>query len=220
MAFAYGWRHGELLGLRRRHVDLKRGTIRLDPGTTKNGKGQQVSMTQRVRTPLEACTLGKQPEQYVFTRKNGGPVRDFRWTWLLCVSCGLGALTCRDCGAKSIALGKCVACGSRKRFKYAGLIIHDFRRSAAKAWREAGTSESVIMEIAGWQTRSMFERCAIMGDRDRERAVRQLEASRIAQLEAAKGSPEPGAEATAPITAPIEQAGVAASIAAHTNNLQ
>ena len=58
------------------------------------------------------------------------------------------------------------------------------------------------MEMAGWQTRSMFERYAIVGDRDRERAVRQLEESRIAQLEAAKGSPEPRAGATAPYYGP------------------
>ncbi|HEX6822280.1 MAG TPA: tyrosine-type recombinase/integrase [Candidatus Sulfotelmatobacter sp.] len=187
VAFTYGWRHGELLGLRLRNVDLKRGTLRLEPGTTKNGQGRQVAMTQRVRNLLTACCCGKRPEQFVFTRANGQPVRDFRWTWrLLCVQCGLGTLTCCDCGVNSTELGKCKACKSRKRFKYSGLIIHDFRRSAAKAWREAGTPESVIMKMAGWETDSMFRRYAIVGERDREQAVQQLEAARAAQLEAAK----------------------------------
>jgi hypothetical protein len=95
-------------------------------------------------------------------------------------------------------------------------ITNYFRRSAAKAGREAGTSESVIMKMAGWQTRSMFERNTIMGDRDREQAVQQLEAARTAQREAAKVAPEPRTEATAP----IEQAGTAATVAPRTSNVQ
>ena len=35
----YGWRVTEVKGLRVRHVDLGANTIRLDPGTTKNGQG-------------------------------------------------------------------------------------------------------------------------------------------------------------------------------------
>jgi integrase len=35
--YSYGWRHEELLNLRTRQVDLLAGTIRLDPGMTKNG---------------------------------------------------------------------------------------------------------------------------------------------------------------------------------------
>jgi integrase len=36
LAYTYGWRRGELLGLRARQVNLHAGTIRLDAGTTKN----------------------------------------------------------------------------------------------------------------------------------------------------------------------------------------
>ncbi len=45
LAFTYGWRLGELLGLRVRQVDLAQQTIRLDVGSTKNGEGREVSMT-------------------------------------------------------------------------------------------------------------------------------------------------------------------------------
>ena len=42
----YGWRIGELIQLRVRQVDLLAKVIRLEPGTTKNSEGREVSMTQ------------------------------------------------------------------------------------------------------------------------------------------------------------------------------
>ena len=43
LAYTYGWRiRDEVLTLERRHVDLDAGTIRLDPGTTKNDDGRLV----------------------------------------------------------------------------------------------------------------------------------------------------------------------------------
>ena len=44
IAYTYGWRKSEILSLERRQFDLKAGTLRLDPGTTKNGEG-------RIRVP-------------------------------------------------------------------------------------------------------------------------------------------------------------------------
>lgn len=46
VTFAYltGWRiQSEVLKLQRRQVDLKAGTVRLDPGTTKNRQGWRSS---------------------------------------------------------------------------------------------------------------------------------------------------------------------------------
>lgn len=45
--YTYGWRVEELLDLQARQVDLLAGTIRIDPGTTKNDQGREVSMTKR-----------------------------------------------------------------------------------------------------------------------------------------------------------------------------
>ena len=42
LAYNYGWRRGELIGLRTRQVSLVNRTIRLDPGTTKNNEGREV----------------------------------------------------------------------------------------------------------------------------------------------------------------------------------
>jgi integrase len=43
----------------------------------------------------------------------------------------------------------------------AGRLVHDLRRSAARAFRRAGLSESDIMELCGWETPAMFRRYAI-----------------------------------------------------------
>jgi hypothetical protein len=64
-----------------RQVDLLAGTIRLDPGTTKNREGREVAMTTRVRALLQAACVGKQPTDAVLTRNNGQPVRDLRHAW-------------------------------------------------------------------------------------------------------------------------------------------
>lgn len=42
MEFAYltGWRIGEILPLQGRQVDFAAGTVRLEPGTTKNDEGR------------------------------------------------------------------------------------------------------------------------------------------------------------------------------------
>jgi len=178
LAFSYGWRKGELLTLRVRQVDIEARSIRLDPGSTKNREGREVAMTSRVATLLREAVRGKKPEDFVLTRKGGKPVKDFRKAWRdLCVRAGLGQWLCRAC-AKARAGKKC-DCGSR-RWKYAGLIIHDFRRSAAKALRAAGVAESVIMAAGGWKTAAMFRRYAIVSSADQRAAVEKLEAARAA----------------------------------------
>ena len=56
ITFAYitGWRiTSEVLPLQWRHVDLKAGEVRLDPGTTKNAEGRVFKMTAQLRKLLE-----------------------------------------------------------------------------------------------------------------------------------------------------------------------
>ena len=59
LAYSYGWRRAELLGLRVRQVDLRARTIRLDVGSTKNGEGREVAMTAKVAELLRQATAGK-----------------------------------------------------------------------------------------------------------------------------------------------------------------
>ena len=80
-ARTYAWRHQELIGLEVKQIDLAQRVIRLEPGTTKNGDGREVLMTETLFHLLSALTSGKGPDDPVFTRPDGSRVRDFRKTW-------------------------------------------------------------------------------------------------------------------------------------------
>jgi len=178
LAFSYGWRRSELLGLRVRQVNLPERTIRLDPGTTKNREGRQVEMTGRVAELLREAIRGKRQDDYVLTREGGGRVREFRRTWQnLCERAGLGRFECRRCQQPVAGGGKCKHCGAT-RPSYHGLIPHDMRRSAAKALRAAGVPESVVMAMGGWKTAAMFRRYAIVSSADQRAAIEMLERAR------------------------------------------
>ena len=91
VAYTYGWRRGEMLGLQVRQVDLHARTIRLDPGTTKNGEGREVVMTPEVEELMRAAIMKKKSTDCVFTRDDGKPIKDFRGAWRnLCVRSGTG----------------------------------------------------------------------------------------------------------------------------------
>ena len=183
----YGWRVSELTGMHVRQADLAQRTIRLEPGTTKNSEGREVVMTEAVYTLLSACVIGKGADDFVFTRKDGSAVRDFRTTWEnACVRAGVGTIVCARCSAPKESGQRCKdkKCKA-KHSKYTGLIFHDLRRTAARNLRRAGIAEGVIMKIGGWKTRSVFERYAIVSRTDIVDAMRMLQqtekASRMQQ---------------------------------------
>jgi integrase len=144
----YGWRISELLNLRVKQVNLLGRTIRLEPGTTKNKEGREVTLTETAYQLLARCVSGKNADDYVFTRRNGKRVRDFRGTWK------------NACSAAGVPV----------------LLFHDLRRTAARNLRRAGVAETVIMKVGGWRTRSVFERYAIVAQGDIADATRKLEA--------------------------------------------
>jgi integrase len=181
VAFNYGWRLGELTRLRVRQIDVAERTIRLEPGTTKNRKGRQVVMTSEVATLLAACVSGKGPDDFVFTREAGQPVRDFRDTWHACCiraqvsgQDGTSRYECVKCGAVTTT-AKCKTCGSRKRV-YRGTLFHDLRRTACRNLRRLGISETVSMKISGHRTSAIFKRYDIVSDEDIAEATARLDA--------------------------------------------
>ena len=93
-----------------------------------------------------------------------------------------GARTVGRCG-NSGGLGK----PHRAGLGLPGLLVHDLRRSAAKALRKAGVPESVIMATGGWKTASMFRRYAIVSSADQRDAMEKLELDRA--KDQAKNSP-------------------------------
>jgi integrase len=143
----YGWRVSELLSMHVNQLDVAQRVIRLEPGTTKNRDGREVLMTASVHKLLSALVHGKSPHDYVFTRANGKPVRDFRGTWQnACAHAGLPEL-----------------------------LFHDLRRTGARNLRRAGVAEGIIMKIGGWRTRSVFERYAIVSRSDMNDAILKLQ---------------------------------------------
>jgi integrase len=148
-AYSFGFRKGELLGLRVRQVDLLNRSIRLNAGETKSGDGRAVAMTQDVFTLLQACVAGKGSDDYVFTR-NGKPVAGFRKRW------------------KSLT----VAAGCP------GLLFHDLRRSAVRNMVRRGVPETVAMKISGHKTRAVFDRYNVTSESDLADAARKIEAGK------------------------------------------
>jgi hypothetical protein len=65
---------------------------------------------------LAACVEGKPPEDRVFTRGNGTPVRDFYDTWIkACSNASLGAMYSKQCGEQvaNQKLPQCPGCGRK-----------------------------------------------------------------------------------------------------------
>ncbi|MGD0598432.1 MAG: site-specific integrase [Terriglobales bacterium] len=153
VAYNFGWRKGELLALRVRQIDLTSSTIRLEVGSTKNGAGRTVKMTQEVFTLLSACVAGKQKDDFAFTRANGAPVKVFRKRWR-------------------------VVC---KRADVPKLFFHDLRRTGVRNLRRLGIAESVAMKISGHKTASVFRRYDITDEADLADAAARLDEKRNAQ---------------------------------------
>ena len=181
-----GWRRGEVLSREWRHVDLKAGVIRLEPGETKNGKGRDFPYTlvpelkaviegQRTYTDAVERRAG-QIVPFVFHRE-GRQMKSFRSAWRL--ACKRVALTARAAaeGTTPKAIWKAMSREERREFKGLGRIPHDFRRTAVRNLVRAGVSQKVAMELTGHLTPSVFERYNITDDRDRRDAVAKLAAA-------------------------------------------
>jgi integrase len=143
VGFAWGWRKSEILGLRVRDVDLLGGWLTVED--TKNGDDRRVGLTAELKTLLTECIQGKDREDFVLTREDGRRVCQPRKDWY--------TLCCRSKRQDGTALGRLDEQGH-----YSGLQMHDLRRSAAKQLLSLGVREPVIMGVAGWKTRSMFDR--------------------------------------------------------------
>jgi hypothetical protein len=78
-------------------------------------------MTKPLRELVIQCIVGKTRDEFLFTRNNNEPVRDFRASWdTACESAGIP-----------------------------GLLFHDLRRTAVRNMVRAGIPERVAMQISG-----------------------------------------------------------------------
>lgn len=154
-----GWRVGEILPLQWRQVDFGAGTVRLEPGTTKNDDGrvfpfavlpelEALLRRQRARTEALQRATG-QLIPWVFHR-DGVPIKDFRGTW---------ERACRLAGVP-------------------GRLVHDLRRTAVRNLERAGVPRSVAMKLSGHKTESVYRRYAIVAEGDLAEGVKKLAALR------------------------------------------
>jgi integrase len=146
VAYNFGFRKSELLGLKVSQVDLKAKTLRLHTGETKSGEGRTVVMTADVLALISECVKDKQPGDSVFTWPSGKPVMDYRRTW---------ETMCEAAGVE--------------------ILLHDFRRTASRNLIRAGVSRDVARKITGHKTDSIFSRYNITDENDLAEAARKLE---------------------------------------------
>jgi integrase len=160
VGFWTGWRKSELLRLERRQMDLESGTLRLDPGTTKNKQGRTVYLPREALSVLKEWdekTTALERERgitvrYVF-HNEGRPIRNFYHAW---------RSACNRAGV-------------------AGRMLHDFRRAAARNYIRAGVSERVAMELLGHKTRAIFDRYNITSEQDLREAADKVASSSVGQ---------------------------------------
>jgi integrase len=160
VSYTFGWRmQSEVLTLERRQLDLDAGTLRLEPGSTKNDDARVVYLTPELRTLLEAQRarvealqkrLGRiVPFLFPFltgAQRVGARRQDFRKAW---------RRACRRAGVP-------------------GALRHDFRRTAVRNMVNAGVPERVAMTVTGHKTRAVFDRYHIVSPGDLQAAAGKL----------------------------------------------
>ncbi len=152
--FAYktGWRKSEICNLEWKQVDLDRGTVRLNPGETKNGSGRVAFLDSELITMLSSKSEARKALgtvcPYVFPNREGtGAIQDIRKSW---------ATACREAGI-----------GQR--------LLHDCRRTAVRNMIRSGNPEVVVMAITGHKTREVFDRYNIVNEADLQLAAARQE---------------------------------------------
>lgn len=151
-----GVRVGEALQISWEQVDLEGALIRLEDEQTKNGLPRTVPLPDVLIAMLEKRT---DRTGLVFNGTN------LRKEWQrACVACGEGTLTEVE---------------GKRDPRYAGLIIHDLRRSAIRNLIRAGVTETVAMAISGHKTRSVFMRYNITDESDVLDAMRRVQDTSI-----------------------------------------
>jgi integrase len=167
--YTAGWRLAEGLPLARRQLDLTAGTLRLDPGQTKNDDGRIIYLTAELKGLLAAQVervkalerrLGRiipwlfpHLRHASVTKRRGQatlgePMGQFRRRW---------NRACREAGVP-------------------GRLVHDLRRRAVRNMVNAGVPERVAQTVSGHKTRSVFDRYHIVSPGDLKDMARRMDA--------------------------------------------
>jgi integrase len=171
--FLSGWRYEEVCGLELSWVFLADAEIRLPD--SKNGQGRVIVLEGRLLELVEKWWAGRRLDCAYLFHRNGRRVKDaLREHWrTACSTVGIAEVKHR---------------GPTGWRSFAGVSIHDLRRSAIRNMRRAGVAESVAMTISGHQSPLVFKRYDITSHEDQRNALAATEAYR-AQRRALKVTP-------------------------------
>jgi integrase len=140
--------------------NVVRGELRLTGTMTKNKRPLALPLTGRLLTLINRRWQARsETSPYVFHR-HGRPLEKSRATWK----------------AAATAIGRPL------------LIMHDLRRSGARALIRAGVPEDVVLKLGGWRGRSMLMRYNVVDTADLADAQEKLTAA-FADAPAAKVVP-------------------------------
>jgi integrase len=160
VTFAYhtGWRRSEILNLTWDRVDIKEGTVSLDPGETKNDDGRTLYLNEELLKEMHSLQSKRRLGfPYVFHR-DGHRIKDYRDAWRsACKKIGLQV--------KDEKTGRMIP----------AKLFHDFRRTGVRNMVRAGVNERVAMVILGHKTRSVFDRYNIINNDDLKDATQKQE---------------------------------------------
>ncbi len=179
IAYTYGWRtQSEVLALERRQLDLDAGTLRLDPGQTKNDEGRLVYLTPELKGLLVA-----QVDRIRTVERKTGRIIPYLFPYLTGI---------RRLGQRRHDYRKAWATACRKA-GLPGRLRHDFRRTAVRNLVNLGVPERVAMQVTGHKTRAVFDRYHIVSPGDLQEAARRLAGmfSGISELSRLTPVPEP-----------------------------
>jgi len=164
ITFAYltGWRvPSEVLTLRWKQVDFSAGTIRLEPGTTKNDEGRLFPFGV---LPELAMLLRQQWEHAMSLEISTGETIPSVFHW-------------NDHGTMKEIHPKVLYRRWKEACKRAGVpqrIPHDFRRTAVRNLERAGVPRSVAMKLTGHKTEAVYRRYAIVSEADLSEGLKKL----------------------------------------------
>ena len=169
ITFAYltGWRTpSEVLTLQWKQVDFSAGTVRLEPGTTKNDEGRVFPFGV---LPELANLLRRQWEQSVSLELATGQSIPTVFHW-------------NDRGTFKPIHPRALYRRWKEACKRAGVpkrIPHDFRRTAVRNLERAGVPRSVAMKLTGHKTEAVYRRYAIVCEADLTEGLKKLAALQL-----------------------------------------
>jgi hypothetical protein len=146
-----------------REAGYQGGKTAEEGSTTKSGEGNEIKMTPDLRTLLQACIVGKEPEDYLFTRVQirkgrNRPINDY---------------TERHTVDFRSAWGRATKSATKSAGK-PDLQFHDLWRFAARRLDRAGVGQKTAMAVMGRTTDSIYRRYNIVDHRDRDLDVDRL----------------------------------------------